>query len=126
MNKDDCGFRYLDDNINNIFPTHQFRTNCLYKKEIQEKVRYPDNLTTVAFREEGYFSFGAILEGYKIGVDVGAISWHLRCPSGGNRRIDYNECVSLDDETFRKWIKRKFETYGNFIEKYNKEVLKCN
>jgi len=121
LNNDDCGFCYLSEAI---LPTHQFRTNCLYKSEIQKKVRYPNNLTSVAFREEGFFSIGAILEGYKIGVCTTAVAWHLKCPSGGNRRVDYSECVKIDDEIFRKWLKKKFIEKGDFLTKYNNEVLK--
>jgi len=120
MNKDDCGFCYLEEVV---IPTHQFRTNCLYKSEINKKVRYPDILTTVAFREEGFFSFKAIIEGYKIGVDTGAVAWHLQTPSGGNRRPDYAECVKIDEESWRKWIKKEFDKHGDFLEKYNKEVI---
>lgn len=121
--KDECGFCYLEENI---IPTHQFRTNCLYKSEIQNVVRYPENLTTVAFREEGHFSFKAILAGFKIGVHTGAVCYHLQTPSGGNRRKDYGECVAVDEETWRKWIKKQFDTHGNFLEKYDKEVLNEN
>jgi glycosyltransferase involved in cell wall biosynthesis len=122
MNNDDCGYCYDEDAV---LPTDQFRTNCLYKSEINKKVRYPINLTTVAFREEGFFSMGAILEGYKIGVDTGAICWHLACPSGGNRRPDYNDCVQSDEYTWRKWLKIKFDKHGNFLDKYHKGVTKC-
>ena len=109
---DDCGYCYLE---NVILPTHQFRTNCLYKSEINKKVKYPLNLTTVAFREEGYFSFNAILEGYKIGVNTGAVAYHLQTPSGGNRIKDYNECVKIDNETFLKWCKKMFNEHGDFL-----------
>ena len=121
LQKDELGYCYIEDEI---LPTHQFRTNCLYKSEINKKVRYPNNLTSVAFREEGFFSFKAILEGYKIGVYTGAIAYHLQTPSGGNRRKDYDECVKIDDETFKKWCKKQFEKNGDFINKYNEEVLK--
>jgi len=122
-NNDDCGCCYIE---SNIIPTHQFRTNALYKSKIHSKVKYPDNLTSVAFREEGFFSLKAIIEGYKIGINTKAIAYHLQTPSGGNRRPDYNDCVRIDDETFRKWIKQMFLKYGDFIDKYNKEVLNEN
>jgi GT2 family glycosyltransferase len=121
MNKDDCGACYIE---HEILPTDQFRTNCLYKTLIHSSVNYPENLTSVAFREEGFFSLKAIIEGYKIGVHTGAVAFHLSCPSGGNRRQDYNDCVKLDDDTFRKWIKTQFQKHGNFLEKYHKEILK--
>ncbi len=118
--KDDCGYCYLQDEI---IPTHQFRTNALYKSEIHKKVKYPNNLTTVAFREEGFFSFGAIINGYKLAVDTGAVCYHLQTPSGGNRRPDYAECVKIDEETWRKWVKKMFIKHGDFLSKYNKEVI---
>jgi len=119
LQNDDCGSCYIE---NVILPTHQFRTNALYKSEINKKVKYPNNLTTVAFREEGFFSFGALIEGYKIGVNTAAICYHLSTPSGGNRRQDYAQCVQLDNETFKKWCTKKFKQYGNFLNN-NKEVI---
>lgn len=120
LQKDELGYCYIEDEV---IPTHQFRTNCLYKSEINKKVKYPDNLTPVAFREEGFFSFKAILEGYKIGVYTGAVAYHLQTPSGGNRRSDYAECVKIDNETFLKWCKKMFEKHGDFLTKYNEEVI---
>lgn len=112
--KDDCGYGYIE---SEIIPTHQFRSNAFYKREIQEKVKYPTNLTTVGFREELFFSFKAILKGYKIGVHTGAKAYHFRCPSGGVRKSpeEYQKCVQLDDETAKKWAKKKFEEKGNFL-----------
>ena len=112
LQNDDCGYCYLEEKI---IKTHQFRTNCLYKSEINKKVKYPTNLTTVAFREEGFFSLGAIAEGYTIGINTGAVCYHLQAPSGGNRRPDYAQCVQLDDGTFRKWCKMKFNKHGDFL-----------
>ena len=109
---DDCGYCYTS---GVILKTHQFRTNCLYKSEINKKIKYPDNLTSVAFREEGFFSLGAIIEGYKIGVNTAAVCYHLCTPSGGNRRQDYVQCVQLDNETFVKWCKKQFDKHGDFL-----------
>ncbi len=117
--KDECGYCYSE---NLILPTHQFRTNVLYKQEVQNKVRYPENLSTVAFREEGFFSFKAILAGYKIGIHTGAICFHLQTPSGGNRRKDYAECVKIDEETWQKWIKKQFNIHGNFLMVYDTKI----
>lgn len=112
LQKDECGYCYMEDKI---IKTHQFRTNCLYKSEINKKVSYPQTLSTVAFREEGFFSFKAQIEGYKIGVHTGAVCFHLQCPSGGNRRDDYSACVTQDDETFKKWCKKMFVKHGDFL-----------
>lgn len=121
MNKDECAYCYLE---SKILPTHQYRTNCLYKSKINNEIRYPDNLTSVAFREEGFHSFSAIIKGYKIGIDTSAVAFHLQTPSGGNRRTDYTECVKIDEQTWRSWIKKQFKKHGDFLSKYNKEVLK--
>lgn len=121
MNNDDLGFCYIEQAI---LPCDQFRTNCLYKTEIQQKVRYPPNLTTVGFREEGFFSLSAIILGYTIGVDVQAIALHLATSSGGVRRNDYSQCVALDDDSFKKWLREKFLLHGDFLNKYHKKVSK--
>lgn len=120
-NKDECGFCYVN---YQIVPTHQFRTHCLYKSEINKKVRYPDNLTFTGFREEGFFSMGMILAGYTIGVNTGAVAYHLSCPSGGVRVQNYAENVQIDDATFKTWLKKKFEEKGDFLKKYNAKVMK--
>ncbi len=117
---DDCGYCYVEDKI---ILTPEFRTNCLYKSEIHKKVKYPDELSYVAFREEGHFSARAILEGYKIGVHTGAKCFHLQTPSGGNRCQDYNQKVQLDNEIFHKWMKKMFIKHGNFLEVYYKNGI---
>jgi len=113
---DDCGYKYTEAKV---LPTHHFRTNCMYKKEVHEKVRHPTNLTPVGFREEGFFSMRAILLGYKIGVDTGAVAYHAVCQSGGCRYPNYGECVQTDEKTWRDWIKEKFIEHGDFIADYN-------
>lgn len=123
LQKDECAHCYLDEET---IPTHQFRTNALYKSEIQKKVSYPSNLTSVAFREEGFFSFKAIIEGYKIGINTGAIAYHLQAPSGGNRRTDYAECVKIDNQTFLDWCKKQFDKHGDFLQKYKEVILNEN
>ena len=119
QNNDECGYCYLDEGI---YPTHQFRTNCMYIRRVQETIKYPINLTTVGFREEGFFSFAAILAGFTIGVDVQAKAYHLQTPSGGVRCNQYSENVGIDEGTFRKWIKKQFKKHGNFLKKYNELV----
>jgi len=101
--KDELAFSYYKTDIVNC---HQFRTNCLYKKEITNDIRYPKILTKTGFREELWFSFQAILKGYKIGADTGAVSFHLQTPSGGCRSQTYMENVQLDEQTTNKWIKK--------------------
>ena len=114
---DDCGYCYIEDKI---LLSPEFRTNCLYKSEINKKVKYPVHISHVAFREEGFFSIKAILEGYNIGISTSAISFHLSTPSGGNRCSDYHQKVQLDNEIFYKWMKQMFKKHGNFLEVYYK------
>ena len=119
LNNDDCGYTYLG---SEILPTHHFRTNLLYKSILHDKVRYPKILSKVGFREEGFFSFRAIIKGFTIGVHTGAVCYHFATPSGGVRTPDYADCVKLDHSTFVKWIKEQFGTHGNFIETYNMKL----
>ena len=114
---DDCGYCYLEDKI---LLTPEFRTNCLYKSKINKKVKYPDGISHVAFREEGHFSMRAILEGYSIAVNTAAVCYHLATPSGGNRCTDYHQKVQLDNEVFYKWMKQMFKKNGNFLKVYYK------
>lgn len=113
--RDDCGFSYLEEETSLILPTHQFRSCALFKREVVEKIKYEENLSFVGFREEGFYSFRCLIEGFKIGVDVQAKAWHLVAPSGGTRSGEYAKNVQLDDETFRKWCKRKFKEKGDFL-----------
>jgi len=119
--KDECAYCYIEDEI---VPTHQFRTNALYKKEIQEKIKYPIHLSHTGFREEGFFSFKTILEGYKIGIHTGAVAYHLQCPSGGVRSLDYVKRVDSDDKLFREWVKERFKEKGDFLKEYKDKFIK--
>lgn len=117
VRNDDLAYGYLD---TVILPCDQFRTNALYRTILhKEGIRYPDNLTTVGFREELWFSFRAILKGHRIGAHTGAKCWHVRAPSGGTRRQDYSQCVALDEETTNKWVREKFEKEGDFLKRYH-------
>lgn len=120
-NGDDCGLDYLDEEI---IPTHHFRSCALYKSEFHNKFKYETNLTTVGFREEEFFSFRAIINGYKLAVHTGAKVLHFRTPSGGTRNPNYPQDVQLDEQTFNKFVKKYFERKGDFIKKYTEEVLK--
>jgi len=111
--KDECGYYYLSEGI---YTTHQFRSNCLYKKSITDKgVRYPKILTHTGFREELFFSFQSIVLGHTIGVDVQAIVYHFQTPSGGTKQGDYQANVQLDQETTNKWIKKMYNKHGDFL-----------
>lgn len=98
---DDLGFGYVEEEI---LPTHHFRTNALYKSNI--KIKYYERLTKVGFREESIWSLEAQNQGYKLGCHTGAIAFHLRTFSGGCRYPDYAECVQIDEQTFKEWVKK--------------------
>ena len=103
MNGDDCGMAYLD---SVILPAHHFRSCALYKSEIHDKVNYtPTKLTAHGFREEEIFSFKLLLNGYKIGLDTGAINYHQLTPSGGERFADSADLIKQNEKVLRDWTK---------------------
>ena len=116
VNSDDCGYKYLQEEI---LPTHHFRSCALYKKEICKKVKYEDNLANSGFREEEFYSFRTILEGFKLGVHTGAIAWHLQCPGGGDRKPDYVNHSLINQKLLNRFVKKIYKQQGNFIDKYN-------
>jgi len=124
--KDDCGYSYIkseDDRISNIIPATNFRSNAVYLSEIEKKIKYPESLSFVGFREELWFSLQAILKGYKLGVDITAKAFHLQTPSGGCRFPDYAQKVALDQKTTERWLRNLTKEHGDFLSKYKKRVL---
>jgi GT2 family glycosyltransferase len=119
VNSDDCGFKYAEDKI---IITDHFRSCALYKKSVCEKVRYEDNLANSGFREEEFFSFRMILEGFKLGVHTGAIAWHLQAQSGGDRKPDYTNHALINQKLLNRFVIKQFEKNGNFIEKYHERL----
>lgn len=115
---DDCGFQYLE---KEIIPSVNFRSMALIKREVHEKVKYEDNLGFCSFREEQFFSFRALLEGYKICVNTGAIAWHLNTPSGGERTNEYYGGLQKNNELLNKFCQKIFKEKGDFLEKYRSQ-----
>ena len=118
--KDVCGMLYLE---KEIIPTVSFRSMALIKREVHEKVKYEDNLGFCSFREEQFFSFRALLEGFKIGVDTGAIAYHLNCPSGGERTQSYYDNLQRNNELLNKFCIKEFQKNGDFLQKYKDKIL---
>jgi glycosyltransferase involved in cell wall biosynthesis len=119
-NFDDCGSLYT---ANRILLTPHFRSSALFKREVFEKgVNYKSRLSKNGFREEQIISFKAIIAGFKIGCNTGAILWHLNTPSGGER--DTMNMGQFNQEVFEETTKRMFEDNGDFIEKYYKDNIK--
>lgn len=101
FNGDDFGMRYTD---SKIISAHHFRSSALYKSEIHDKVNYlPTRLTKHGFREEQIFSYKLLMNGYKIGIDTGAIAWHQQTPSGGERFSDSNELVKQNEQILKEF-----------------------
>ena len=83
MNGDDCGYDYTK---SVIIPAHHFRSCAIMTRELHGKVKYyPTRLSMHGFREEQIFSYRALMEGFKIGVDTKAVNYHQLTPSGGER-----------------------------------------
>lgn len=102
---DDCGVSYSE---SNVLPAHNFRSSALMKREMFDKgLCYETGLSMTGFREEAFLSTRALLMGYDIYVDLGAVAWHAPANSGGCRSNDYADRVSLDDARFKDFMKKK-------------------
>lgn len=118
MNGDDCGMEYTE---SVILPAHHFRSCALYKSEIHNKVNYlPSKLTFHGFREEQIFSYNLLMEGFKIGVDTGAINYHQITPSGGERPTQTQENTMFNQKVLEEFTRenkealiKSFADYGN-------------
>jgi GT2 family glycosyltransferase len=115
---DDCGMEYLE---KEVIPSPHFRSMALIRREVHQKVKYEDNIGFCSFREEEFFSFRAITQGFKIGVDTGAIAYHLNTPSGGERTQEYINGLQRNRERLNELSKELFKNHGNFIQKYKDE-----
>lgn len=115
---DDCGFEFYN---NKIIPSPNFRSMALIKKEVHKEVEYEDNLGFCSFREEQFFSFRALVKGFKIGVDTGAIAYHMQTPSGGERTQEYQTELQSNHELLNKFTKKLFAKHGDFLEEYRRK-----
>ena len=103
-NGDDCGHRYIE--TDKIFTAHHFRSSALYKSKIHNEVNYlPPKLSKHGFREEDIFSLKLLMKGYKIGVDLNAMAWHLLTPSGGERFSNQNELIQYNQNVLNEFVK---------------------
>jgi glycosyltransferase involved in cell wall biosynthesis len=115
---DDCGCEYVE---KEIIPSPNFRSMALIKKEVHQKVKYEDNLGFCSYREEQFFSFRALLEGFKIGIHTGAIAYHLQTPSGGERTEAYSNGLMTNHELLNRWCQKTFAEKGDFLQKYREQ-----
>lgn len=118
---DDTGLEYDLPKV--LFATN-FRSMAMFRREIFKDISYQQGLSPVCFREEAFLSMNAILKGWKIMVDLGAVAWHAPCPTGGTRSNpqEYQRNVMMDDEKFRAWMKKMFKEHGDFLEDYRRKV----
>ena len=115
LNNDDFGMQYTD---SKIIPAHHFRSSALYKMSIHEKVNYlPTRLTKHGFREEQIFSYKLLMNGYKIGVDLGAIAWHQMTPSGGERFSDSNDLIKQNEQILKEFTKENKDELNKIFER---------
>jgi glycosyltransferase involved in cell wall biosynthesis len=118
LNEDDCGTLYTD---NVILPSHHFRSCALFKREVFEAgVDYKSRLSKNGYREEQLISFKAIVKGFTIGCNTGAICWHLLTPSGGER--DTMNLTGFNQQMMEETTKKLFDGHGDFISKYNEKL----
>lgn len=115
---DDCGIEYLQ---KEIIPSPNFRSMALIKKEVHKNVSYEDNLGFCSFREEQFFSFRALIKGYKIGVDTGAVAYHLNTPSGGERTQEYANGLQNNHALLNRFTQKLFLEHGDFLSKYREK-----
>jgi len=115
---DDCGIEYIEDEI---IPSPHFRSMALMKREVMEKVKYESNLGFCSFREEEFFSFRAIIQGFKIGVDTKAIAYHIQTPSGGERTPEFVNNLQNNHQLLNEFTKKLFKQHGDFITKYKEK-----
>ncbi len=107
FNGDDCGMLYTD---SVILPAHHFRSSTLYKSMIHDKVKYlPTKLSKHGFREEQIFSYKCQMNGFKIGIDTGAIAWHQLTPSGGERFQDQQLLIQFNESILKDFTKENKE-----------------
>jgi GT2 family glycosyltransferase len=107
LDMDDCGYLYTDEKV---VDCHHFRSCALIKKSVHEKVKYyPTKLSKHGFREETIFSLKALIEGFKIGVDLQAKAFHLNCQSGGERFPETMQMINLNKQVLTEWVKENKE-----------------
>jgi len=116
INSDDCGHSYYN---NKVLLADHFRSAALIKKEVHKVIAYEEVFTNCGFREEQFFSFRAILAGFKIGVDTGAIMWHCLAPSGGDRKQEYQNLALENQKMLNRYTRKWYKENGDFIEKYH-------
>ena len=82
----------------------------MYYLSIHEKVKYyPTKLSKHGFREEEIFSFKILMNRFKIGVDTGAVNYHLMTPSGGERFPEQAEMIKFNQSILEEFTQENRE-----------------
>jgi len=115
---DECGYKYIE---SEIIPSPHFRSMALMRKSVHEKVKYESNIGYCSFREEEFFSFRALVAGFKIAVHTGAIAYHLLTPSGGERTVEFQGNLDYNHGLLNQFTKELFKEHGDFISKYKEQ-----
>lgn len=81
----------------------------LYSSFLYHKCRasrpYNTNLSRVGHREETMFTHQMTLDGWTLGINPNAITWHYRDDKGGIRSETDGKMWEHDENIFRTWIK---------------------
>lgn len=103
---DDCGVLYDTSKSENVvLPAHNFRSNALIRRSLHDSISYEEGLSPVCFREEAFLSLRALMNKWKIVVNLDAINWHAHCMSGGCRHPNYASLVASDQACFERFVK---------------------
>ena len=79
----------------------------LYRAMVHD---YNLGLSRVAHREETLFTYGLYQKGYKILAVPGAITWHMKEPTGGIRMEKNKELYEHDEQIFRNILDYRSKT----------------
>jgi hypothetical protein len=90
--------------VEHLYSSFLYRTNV---------VHYESRLSPMAHREETIFSHELFRKGFRLIVDQGAVTWHLRHPEGGIR--NYPQEFGLHDEFIFKAKLKEWKTEFPFL-----------
>ena len=93
--------------IKKVKSVDHLHCSFLYRAGIYD---YNLGLSRVAHREETLFTFGLKQKGYDLLVVPGAVTWHLKAPSGGIRMESKEEMFAHDEQIFRNTLAHKDHT----------------
>lgn len=116
---DNCGHEYIQ---RELIPALHYRSSAMFKKEVLQKCKFPDDLGFCSFREEEFVAWQAHILGYKFAIDTGAIIYHQLTPSGGNRNPEYQQNIMANIEKHKKYTKVMYYKHGDFIKAAKEKI----